>query len=128
MSGGGSDRPERLSDEQGLRGRPLGQGPHRRVVRLCPGEVTGRVEHLRQQVHVTHAAEEHPGPAERPRHRQVDVVLLFERLVPRRPGVRPAQPGTLRDRLDRLYRDPALAAGLVQRVEVLGVVGLCMVT
>src|SRR5260370_7987843 len=59
-----------------------------------------------QQVDVADRVEEHAGPPEHPPHREVDVVLGLEWLVPGGPPVLASEPGPQCDRLGRLPRHP----------------------
>src|SRR5262245_6616326 len=62
-------------------------------VRWARLEPLGRSEHAREDVDVADGVQEHSGPAEHPVNREVDVVLLSKRLVPRRRRLRTAVPG-----------------------------------
>src|SRR4029077_19595531 len=71
------------------------------------------------EIDVARGVEEEPGACEHEPHREIDVALVGERLVPRRRARGAlAGPWPERDRLDRLYRDAAL---LTQRDQRLGV-------
>src|SRR5258708_34820610 len=76
-----------------------------------------------QEVDVADRVEEHAGPPEHPPHREVDVVLGLEWLVPGGPRVLASEPGPQCDRLDRLHPDPARGARFEQGLEILGIVG-----
>src|SRR5260370_28291642 len=75
-----------------------------------------------QEVDVADRVEEHAGPPEHPPHREVDVVLGLEWLVPGGPRVLASEPGPQCDRLDRLHPDPARSARFEQGLEILRVV------
>ena len=57
-------------------------------------------------------------------HRQVDILLVLQWLVPCTMRAFAAQPGLVGNRLDRLYSDIALLAGRDQGIEVFSIVGL----
>src|SRR4029077_5418784 len=78
-----------------------------------------RVQDLREEIDVARRVEEKTRACEHEPHREIDVALVGERLVPRRRARGTlARPRPQRDRLDRLDRD---ATFLAERDERLGV-------
>src|SRR3954471_6155673 len=92
----------------------LGVGRARGESRRCS-------EHLRQQLDAADRVEEDLRVAEDPVHREVDVALLGQRLVPRAGRLIATVPPAHSDRLDRLQGDAPFRARRRKRVEVLGV-------
>jgi DNA-binding CsgD family transcriptional regulator len=106
----------RLGEER-LEGAPVDERLHGGVVGPLL-ESLGRVENVRQQLHVAHRVQEDAVTAEHPVHGKLDLVSVGERLVPRVRSLRPPVPRRQRDALDRLHRHPALRAGRGKRLEL----------
>jgi DNA-binding CsgD family transcriptional regulator len=110
-------------DEEGLERTPLDERLHGGVVRPLL-ESLGRVENVRQQVHVAHGVQEDAVTAEDPVHGKLDLVRVGERLVPGVCSLRAPVPRGERDALDRLDRHAALGADGRERFELLAVAGI----
>ena len=88
------------------------------LVRRPLARALGGVEQLRQHVDVAGREQEHLRVGQHPAHREVDLSLVLEWLVPGRGGLLAPLPRLVGEALDRLQRDVALPADVRERVNV----------